>query len=103
METQATGQKKSKTNNLWWIILLGISLILFSTNPSEARFKEYLKEDFKKQARAEGIGILGGPIASLAGLTTIRNDYYLFSTYEISVLGDKYQYLGIFNKFTAIN
>jgi hypothetical protein len=102
METQSTEPKKKKGNNLWWIILLGIVLILFSTNPSETRFKEFLKEDFKKQARTEGVGILGGPIASLAGLTTIRNDYLIFSTFEISVLGDKYQYLGILNHFTEI-
>lgn len=103
METQSTEPKKKKGNNLWWIILPGIVLVLFSTNPSETNFKAFIKENFKKQARMEGIGILGGPVASLAGLTTIRNDYLLFSTYEISILGDKYYYLGILNHFTEIN
>lgn len=103
MEIQSTEPKKKNGKNFWWIILAVIILILFSTNPSEARFKEFLKEDFKKQAQAEGVGILGRPIASLAGLTTIRKDYLLFSTYEISILGNKYQYLGILNHFTEIN
>lgn len=103
METVPTEKTKKAVSNIWWIIILGIVLLLFSTNPSESQFKEFLKEDFKKQAKEAGLGIFGGPLAGLAGLTSSRNDYLLFSTFEISILGDKYEYLGILNHFSQIN
>jgi hypothetical protein len=99
MEPEVSKSNKKSYNYLPLVILFGAAIILFSTNPNEAQFKEFLKKDFKEQARTQGVGILGGPVASLVGLTTQRKDYLIFSTYEIKILGDSYTYLGILNHF----
>ena len=46
--------------------------------------------------------IFAGTTARLAGMTTVRKDYVIFSTYDISVLADRYTYIGIFNNFSRI-
>jgi hypothetical protein len=98
VQTASTTQKKPYSY-LPSAIFIGILIILSATNPNEQRFKEFLKEDFKKQANKEGVGILGKPIGWIAGLTTKRKNYVLFSSFEVDILGDKYTYIGILNHF----
>lgn len=94
--------------NLYWLLLILVAIILFATNPSEVQFKEYLKEgartELKSQETVEGklSHIVSGAATRLAGLAAKRKEYYLFSTYEITVPGTRYIYIGIFNHFFPI-
>jgi hypothetical protein len=94
--------------NLYWLLLILAAIILFATNPSEAQFKEYLKEEarteLKSQETVEGklSQIVSGAATRLAGMATKRKEFYLFSTYEIAVPGTRYAYVGIFNNFFPI-
>ena len=103
---ESNNQKKTPRRSYGYgLISFVLITILFSTNPTEIRFKEFLKNNFKEQARPEGpfSQIVAGPTASIVGLTTIKKDYIIFSIYEISILGDKYRYLGILNQFIKMN
>ena len=83
-------------------IFLGIVIILFATNPDETKFKDYLKDKFQNEAEAKGVGILGRPAGWLAGLTTQGKNYYLFSTYTITLPEKPNTYLGILGNFIKI-
>ena len=43
--------------------------------------------------------IVSGTSARIVGLTTNREDYYLFSTYEIGLVGNRKLYMGFLNHF----
>ena len=82
-----------------------VLVILYATNPKEYQFKEYIKEDLKSEAVEEG-GVSGAikeivsvPESWFMGLTVDRNNFYLFSVYEVDRGNMKYRYIGVFNTF----
>lgn len=91
------------------IIVLCFGLIL--TNPTKEDFKFYTEDIVADMVRVElegsGIGILeellAGAAASLtsnsASMIVDRNNYHLFSIYNLNVLGEEYKYLGILKTF----
>lgn len=91
----------------WIIIILGI-VLLYSTNPSEQQFTSYLKDSIRDQAKGDETlsgdltRLLSGPVASLAGLGTVRKDYFLCSTYELALPGEEHLFLGILDHFIKL-
>jgi hypothetical protein len=96
------------SRNLGWLIPLLIIVILFATNPSESKFKEFLTEKAKKENKTDDPvkgwidELLSGTSARIEGLTTNRKEYYLFSTYEVGLVGDKKLYVGLLNHFVIL-
>jgi|WetSurMetagenome_2_1015567.scaffolds.fasta_scaffold04400_8 hypothetical protein len=97
----AKGNKSKRYISL--VIFLGMLVLLFATNPGEAKFRDFLKDKFQNEAESKGVGILGRPAGWLAGLTTRSKDYYLFSTYKITLPDKPYTYLGLLGHFIKIN
>ena len=101
--------KRNSHISYGWILFVVLLIVLYSTNPSESKFTEYLKTEIIKEAHPQDeferalFKIFAGPTAYLTGLTTTRTNYYLFSTYEISIFGEKRKYVGIFNHYYEIN
>jgi hypothetical protein len=86
--------------------ILGLLLLLmFSTNPTEDKLKDYIKTSIKKEAIEEGgfagavNEIFAGPQASLMSITTQRKNCYLFSIYTVEGLEITHKYVGVFNTF----
>jgi len=46
--------------------------------------------------------ILSGPAASLAGMGTVRTDYYLCSVYKMDLPGEDRLYLGLLDNFIRL-
>jgi len=105
MENTKPTANKKKSYNLSWPITIVIFIILFSTNPTETQFKEFLKNDYKAHAKTQDplSELLAGPTARILGLTTVSKNYFLFSTFEISDIDKKSLYVGILNHFAKIN
>jgi hypothetical protein len=104
-----TSTNKSRRFPFGWIIFLLVLVLLFATNPSENQFNTYLKNELTEQAEGDETlagtlkKLLAGPAASIAGLSTVRTDYYLCSTYKISILGEEQLFLGILDHFFKID
>lgn len=90
------------------IILLLVLVLLFATNPDEQQFKAFLRDRIMEQAEGDEslagdlTRALSGPAASLAGMGTVRKDYYLFSTYKMELPGEEHLYLGILDHFIRL-
>lgn len=94
------------------IIVLCFGLIL--TNPTREDFKFYMEDTVSDMVRAElegsGIGILeellAGAAASLtsnsASIIVDRDNYHLFSIYNLNILEEEYKYLGILKTFIPL-
>lgn len=97
--------KKSGSFPYGLVILVLTLALLFATNPSEQQFTSFLKEKIREQAKGDETvagdltRILSGPAASLAGMGTVRKNYYLCSTYEMELPGEEHLYLGILDHF----
>lgn len=97
--------KKSGRFPYGLVILVLTLALLFATNPSEQQFTSFLKEKIREQAKGDETvagdltRILSGPAASLAGMGTVRKDYFLCSTYEMNLPGEEHLYLGILDHF----
>ncbi|MCU0458134.1 MAG: DUF4359 domain-containing protein [Bacteroidales bacterium] len=91
-----------------WIIFILAIVLLYATNPSEQQFTYYLKGRIEKQAKGDETltgdlaRLLSGPAASLAGLGTVRKDYFLCSTYELGLPGEEHLFLGILDQFIKV-
>jgi len=92
---------------LGFIFLFGI--ILFASNPTKSKFKEYIKEDLKEKAYQEDkysgamMEILAAPVSWMTGAFTERKDFLFFSTYEITLSNnDRTIYIGVLNTFIKI-
>jgi len=100
--------KKSGRLPYGWIILVLVIVLLFTKNPSEQQFTTYLKDRIEKQAKGDETltgdltRLFSGPAASLAGLGTVRKDYFLCSTYELDLPGQEHLFLGIFDNFIKL-
>jgi MFS-type transporter involved in bile tolerance (Atg22 family) len=109
MESNSSSSKNNKKFPFGWIIFIVVIILFFSTNPTYTDFQVYLKNEFKEEAKSEGVlasaimDIFAGPSAKLASLNTIRTDYCLFSIYDFTILGETYQYIGILDYFFEIN
>lgn len=107
MATNEPLEPKKKNYHIGGVMGIIICIILFATNPSATQFKQYIKDDLKAQATAEGpltgaIGeLLAGPLTFLS--TTERKECFLFSIYKINMLGTKHEYIGVINHFIKIN
>jgi hypothetical protein len=94
--------------NLFMLGLVLILVLLFATNPTELRFKKFLNEKAKKEIKTDDPveswmkEIISGTSARIEGLTTNRKDYYLFSTYEVGLIGAKKRYVGFLIFFIRI-
>jgi hypothetical protein len=90
------------------IIMFLVLVLLFATNPDEQQFRGFLKDKIIEQAEGDDslagdlTRVLSGPAASLAEMGTTRKNYYLFSTYEMSLPGDEGLYLGILDQFIRL-
>lgn len=95
------------------LVLIIISITLYATNPSKYEFKEYAEEYVKNEVRSSGItsnsfidnliALVSGKASSLAvDYLVERDDYYLFSVYQIKGIDIDYSFIGIFKKFIAI-
>ncbi len=98
----------------WFYILLVMCLgILFLSNPDMNDFREYVEEESRRMIQ-EGVNAPGlGDALSQAGSQlaeafvdnmTKRNNYYIFSTYEIDLTprnrsDEPYKFLGIGGSF----
>ncbi len=91
----------------WIIVILAIAL-LYATNPSEGQFTSFLKDQIRVRAdgdetlAGEMKRILSGPAATLAGMGTVRTDYYLCSTYKMDLPGGEHLYLGLLDHFIKL-
>lgn len=100
--------KKSRRFPYGWIIVILVIALLFATNPSEPQFTSFLKNKIQEQAEGDESltgdlkRLLSGPAASLAGMGTVRTDYYLFSTYKLNITGEESLYLGLLDHFYKI-
>ena len=83
-------------------------LVLVVSNPGKAEFNSYLKSSILKVKSHEGapsgitMKLVAGPTAWDVGVTTGRDDYYVFSIYEIGVFDDKQKFIGVFGHFIPI-
>ena len=108
METIDEKKQKNKNGLLKLSIIILLGIMLFATNPNEKQFKEYIKEELKKEAYNEGnltgavMEIFASPAAWLIGLSTERKDFLLFSYYTVSGSGTDIECIGIFNHFFRI-
>lgn len=97
--------QKSRSFPYGLIIFVLLLALLYATNPSEQQFTSFLKENIREQAEGDETiagdlkRILSGPAASLAGMGTVRKNYYLCSTYDLELPGEEYLYLGILDHF----
>lgn len=97
--------KKSRRFPYGLIIFILVMALLFATNPSEQQFTTFLKDKIQEQAEGDETlagdlkRILSGPAASLAGIGTVRKDYYLWSTYTLDSPGEDHLYVGILDHF----
>ncbi len=100
--------KKSRSFPYGLVILVLVLALLFATNPSEQQFTSFLKDKIQEQAEGDETmagdlrRILSGPAASLAGLGTVRKNYYLCSTYELELPGEEHLYLGLLDHFIRL-
>jgi hypothetical protein len=97
--------KKSGKFPYGWIIVVLVIALLFATNPSEPQFTTFLKNRIQEQAGNDETlagdlkRLFSGPAASLAGMGTVRTDYFLFSTYKLNITGEESVYLGLLDHF----
>jgi hypothetical protein len=100
--------KKSGRFPYGLVIFILTLVLLYATNPSEQQFTSFLKENIREQAKGDETiagdltRILSGPAASLAGMGTVRKNYYLCSTYEMELPGEEHLYLGILDHFLKL-
>jgi len=100
--------KKSRSFPYGLVILVLVLALLFATNPSEQQFTSFLKDKIQEQAEGDETmagdlrRILSGPAALLAGLGTVRKNYYLCSTYELELPGEEHLYLGFLDHFIRL-
>jgi hypothetical protein len=106
--SSASRKGKSKSNLIIVLSVLGIGLLLIGTNPSETRFRDYVKTSIQKESRKNGdlsgsIGkIISGAAAWLTDMSTVRKNYLFFSVYTVSGLDEEQQFLGILNNFIPL-
>jgi hypothetical protein len=97
--------RRSRRFPYGWIILILVVALLYATNPSEPQFTSYLKDKIREQADGDETltgdlqRLLSGPAASLAGMGTVRTDYYLCSVYKMDLPGEDRLYLGMLDHF----
>jgi hypothetical protein len=88
------------------LVLLLLAAVLFATNPGEQQFKEFVKLELRDKVHPEGevaeavVQLLSGATSWIAGLATERQNFYLFSFYQVKA-SENYQvrYIGILNHF----
>jgi hypothetical protein len=88
------------------VILLVVSLIGFSTNPSYEDYKEWNKtqtyEEIEASTQIEK-SVVGFVSDLVADSTVVREDYKVLSLYSIENDDSSYKVLGIFNNFFIID
>lgn len=91
-------------NFLLLLIIVGIVIVLVTTNPSKNEFIDWLSNQLNEKADS-GIEkfvnkTIGKPIISLS---TTRSDYTVFSLYHVKdIFETDVIYLGIFKQFIRI-
>jgi hypothetical protein len=88
------------------VILLIVSLIGFSTNPSYEDYKEWNKtqtyEEIEASTQIEK-SVVGFVSDLVADSTVVREDYKVLSLYTVENDDSSYKVLGIFNNFFIID
>lgn len=88
------------------VILLIVSLIGFSTNPSYEDYKEWNKtQDYEEMGASTQIekSVVGFVSDLVADSTVVREDYKVLSLYTVENDDSSYKVLGIFNNFFVID
>lgn len=94
-------------------ILFVIFISLYATNPTKSEFKEYAQEYVEESVMESGVtsnsfldnvlALFSGKAASaIADIAYTRNNYHIFSTYEIKGIDIEYRFLGIFRQFIPL-
>ncbi len=104
-----------KTNNISYsndfissIVFILLFTILFATNPNENDFKIFLQKNLIEKGYKEGeftglvTKLIASPTVWAINQTTVRKNYYVLSLYTVTIMGDKYSYIGIMNHFIAL-
>jgi len=109
MDKNKTQQPNNKISELIsTIIVILLAIIMYATKPTENQFKDFLKDNLKKEAYKDGefsgslMELFSGPTSWALSLSTNRKNYLFFSMYSISIFGEEYSYIGIFNNFIEI-
>lgn len=88
------------------VILLVVSLIGFSTNPSYEDYKEWNKtqtyEEIEASTQIEK-SVVGFVSDLVADSTVVREDYKVLSLYTVENDDSSYKVIGIFNNFFIID
>ncbi len=101
--------RKSKSNKLAApFFILASAILLFATNPTEKRFKEYLKTTMETKAHENGkipgaiMELFSESASWLVDLHAKRNNYLFFSVYTVSIVGEEQKYIGVINNFIKL-
>ncbi len=93
------------------LIVSLIAGLLFATNPNEKDYESHLQEQIKsysdhkvKDNLLSGIiDLFSGGAAKVASMATVKEDFYLFSTYSTELDDhNRVKYLGILNHFVLL-
>ncbi len=95
-------------------ILILLCGFMFVTNPTKSQFEDYYsvkierlieKENTKESNPFKKFGsIFSNKSKQLSALSTLeRKDYFIFSTYSVSIFGTQEHYLGAFKFFIRIS
>jgi hypothetical protein len=99
---------KKLSESIISIFFILLAIIMIATNPTEDRFKNYIKERLKKEAREKGnfsgavMELFAGPTSWIAGSSTKRKNYIFFSSYTVTIMDEEFSYIGIFNNFIEL-
>lgn len=99
---------KNFLENVRFLIMLGGALfMLHITNPDEADFKKYLKNQVRQEATKES-GVVGAamhliasPLATVTTWETERTDFFIFSEYRVLNDSDK-RYIAVATYFIEV-
>lgn len=91
------------------VLLVIISLGLYTNNPTKDDFRRFVEETFRKEFTINSseknilTSFLSNVTSSIAGRAAssmaTRDDYYLFSIYSVDIMDAKIKFIGIFNRF----
>jgi len=100
--------KSSKRGGLSFLFIIMVLIIGYATNPTEEKFREYIKQEINNTAENEDDIISEGVLKIFSGaisnLTPVeQKNYYVFSMYRIDVSEDDYVFIGAFNHFFRIS
>ena len=92
-----------------FILLIIVIVVLAMTNPVTDDFKEYIEDRIESQNNSgsgiEGVlrDIFAGPLSDLVAQNTTRENYFIFSVYNIPINEKDNSFLGIAGHFFPLD